>query len=483
MEHVPVQIGSEPPSKWDEIEARQANAGESANGWLRNQKRPAIADADLDWAGAGLNPHWVGTDSVECAAALEPSPFHTQGAEEFERFRGGAKARGETALVISPIGKPLIGTTQSFQSLLDGGDSVSLGQFHTYISGRILPSGGEIRAAAGLSEADKDLARRLRNSTPGLRWRHLSMVGPSEEGWQGRTEYAPEGTLVPILETALGEAVAAVWLSPDGVERRYIVPVETPWSLLLGWLMTQALPEYVPAAMRRARRNLSTDIDLMTRRERDARAALTALRSEYQIRERDLLNDLMSAESAANSTRDALLYGTGGRLVDAVRTVLESANLTVVDLDEDLGDTKNADLMVTHRGRSRLVEVKSASGSASERSYEDLMRHLREWPHLPGCGAVEGGALIFNHQYRHLPEDRSRQPFSRPEFLAAASEPIITTLSLLDAWREEDDVLIRSLLFGSDDARDGEPENPGTPPSDESAGTRRRRLDLWRRLT
>jgi hypothetical protein len=81
--------------------------------------------------------------------------------------------------------------------------------------------------------------------------------------------------------------------------------------------------------------------------------------------------------------------------VDAIRSVLESAGVAVVDLDEKLGDTKNADLR-TYDDRSRLVEVKSASGSAPERAYQDLVRHLREWPTLLGSVPVEGGALVLN---------------------------------------------------------------------------------------
>ncbi len=35
----------------------------------------------------------------------------------------------------------------------------------------------------------------------------------------------------------------------------------------------------------------------------------------------------------------------------------------------------------------------------------------------------------------------------RPEFLAAQTEPVITTLDLFDAWREEDANSVRRLLF------------------------------------
>jgi len=212
--------------------------------------------------------------------------------------------------------------------------------------------------------------------------------------------------------------------------------------------MEQALPEYVPGAMRRARRHLAMDANLMTRRERVARDALTGLEDEYAARRADLARELAEAEQEASGVREGLLYGTGAPLVDAVRSVLEWAGVTVVDLDDHLGGTTNADLLCRLDGRSRLVEVKSASGNAPERAYEDLIRHLREWPDLPGSTPVDGGVLVINHQLRSIPHQRSPRPYGRPEFLASQTEPVVTTLDLFAAWREEDGVAVRSLLFG-----------------------------------
>jgi hypothetical protein len=243
--------------------------------------------------------------------------------------------------------------------------------------------------------------------------------------------------------------VVAVWKSPDEVERRYVVPVETPWPLLLQWLLEQGLPELVPGAMRRARRPLATDEDLMTRRERDARSALTAFVAEYVARRSELEGELEEAQASASTIREGLLYGTGNQLVDAVQSVFESAGIAVVDLDQRLGDTKNADLLCTFGGQSRLVEVKSASGSAPERAYQDLVRHLREWPNLPGSTPIDGGALVMSHELRTTPLERSPRPYTRPEFLAAQTEPVIASLDLFAAWREEDADAIRRLLFGS----------------------------------
>ncbi|MFY1656162.1 hypothetical protein [Micromonospora sp. WMMD1274] len=441
---IPVHVGSEPPDHWDDIESRQRQFGEEAAPRLQEQRRPTIASATLDWAAHGFEPRWVGFDTADCAVALQPSVYSGQGAEEFNRFRQGAESRGETALVISPIGD-LEDKPRSALFQHDG--SVSIGQTYTSVSSRPIGKGARVRAAEDLGDADGQLALRMLNCNPALRWRSLSLSGATLESYNGRVQHPAEGSLVPILETELGEPVVAAWISPDGVERRYVVPVETPWPLLLEWLREQALPEFVPGAMRRARRQLATDQTFMTRRERDVRTALAELEADYVTRQRALKRDLEEAQAMASTVREGLLYGTGKQLVVAVRTVLESAGVDVFDLDEELGGTKNADLLCTYAGRTRLVEVKGVSGSAPERAYQDLVRHLREWEKLAGVTPVVGGALILGHQLRVAPQERSRQPYGRPEFLAAQAEPVITTLDLFDAWREEDAEEIRRLLF------------------------------------
>ncbi|MDY7090562.1 MAG: hypothetical protein SYR96_36410, partial [Actinomycetota bacterium] len=394
----------------------------------------------------------------------------------FDRFRQGAASRGEVALVISPIGD-LEGKPRGVLSQHDG--SVSIGHTYTYVSSRPIGRGARVRAAEDLGDADRQLALRMLNGSPPPQWRSLSLGGATLETYNGRVQHPAEGTLVPILETELGEPVIAAWISPDGVERRYVVPAETPWPLLLQWLLGQALPEFVPGAMRRARRQLATDQTLMTRRERDARTALTELEADYVTRRGELERQLEEAQTVASTVREGLLYGTGKQLVDAVRAVLESAGITVADLDAELGGTKNADLLCTYDSRSRLVEVKGVSGSAPERAYQDLIRHLREWPSLAGSAPVEGGALVLNHEHRSVPGERNRQPYSRPEFLAAQTEPVIASLDLFDAWREEDTVTIRRMLFGPAAEQVGQTPTGDTPPGSatvqNAAGAARRR--------
>ena len=475
---VPVHVGSEPPESWDDIEARQREFGKDASPWLQEKRRPAVARADLDWSALGFEPRWVGFDTADCAAALQPSTFAGHGADEFDRFRQGAESRGELALVISPIGdsNPDDQRRNVFEQ---HDDSVYLGRVESSISSRPLRKGARVRAVAGLNGTDSQLALRMLSCNPPPPWRSLSLHGVTMyEASSGRQiQHPAQGTLASIVETDLGEPVVAAWVSPDSAERRYVVPAETPWPLLLQWLLEQALPELVPGAMRRARRQLATDQALMTRRERSARTALTELETDYAAHRRELERELEEAETAASAIRNGLLFGSGKQLADTVRSVLESAGVDVADLDDQLGGTKNADLLCSYSGHSRLVEVKSASGNAPERAYDDLVRHLREWEKLPGSTPVDGGALVLNHQIRVAPHARSAKPYSRPEFLAAQTEPVVTTLDLFQAWREEDADAIRQLLFGTLNPPAPGPEPPaqGIETADPKRGWFRRR--------
>ena len=426
---IPVHVGSEPPASWDDIEARQKEFGEDAAPSLQKARRPAAADPALDWGGLGFEPRWVGFDTADCVAALQPSIYSGHGADEFDRFRQGAESRGETALAISQIGQLEDTTTRN---IFGPSDSIYLGRFDTSIAGKPLGKGATVRIADGVTDADGQLARRLLSCEPALPWWALSLHGVTLETHNGREHHTAQGSLEPIIVTQLGEPVVAAWVSPEGVERRYVVPIQTPWPVLLKWLLEQGLPEMVPGAMRRARRQLASDTSKMTRREQEAHAALADLEADYALRRADLERELTDSRAAASAVREGLLYGTGGTLVDAVRAVLEAADVKVVDLDVELGNTKNADLLCSYGGRSRLVEVKSASGPAPERAYHDLVRHLREWERLPVSTPVEGGALVMNLQHRLVPDERRQKPYDRPEFLAAQTEPVVTTLALLE---------------------------------------------------
>ena len=78
-----------------------------------------------------------------------------------------------------------------------------------------------------------------------------------------------------------------------------------------------------------------------------ARQALTDLETQYAEQKLRLEADLPQIVEAAEPIRYGLLYGTCDELVAAVAKVLTAAGLTTVDLDEALGDTKSADLLVS----------------------------------------------------------------------------------------------------------------------------------------
>ncbi len=88
--------------------------------WVRRWRSSLILRRRI-----GFEPRWVGFDTADCAAALHSSGYSGQGADDDDRFRHGAERRGETALVISPVGDP---EAEPPSVLFQDDDSVSLGQ-------------------------------------------------------------------------------------------------------------------------------------------------------------------------------------------------------------------------------------------------------------------------------------------------------------------------------------------------------------------
>ncbi|MFD7551474.1 hypothetical protein [Streptomyces sp. NPDC059816] len=133
-----------------------------------------------------------------------------------------------------------------------------------------------------------------------------------------------------------------------------------------------------------------------------------------------LEDELRQAKELAETVRYGLLYGSGTDLVDAVARALTAAGMHIVDLDEEFGGTKLADLLVSAFGvASRLVEVKGASGPVQEHLVGHLQRHLETWPQLRPDEPVSDGVLIVNHQHKLHPSERSATVSARPEFVAS----------------------------------------------------------------
>lgn len=129
-----------------------------------------------------------------------------------------------------------------------------------------------------------------------------------------------------------------------------------------------------------------------------------------------------------------------------MRTVLAAAGLHVLDLDQELGATKSADLLVSLTAEDtprHLVEIKGVGGTAPENLVRDLQRHLDTWPQLRPQQPVAGGVLIVNHQHKLGPSERSREVYTRRGFVDALQVTVLSARQLFDWWREEDWAAIR----------------------------------------
>jgi hypothetical protein len=339
---VPVHIGHPAPSPELNTQAKLPKLGQ----WKR-VRQSSLTDVDVDWQRHGVEPRWLGMESVDCVAALQPSIFHSSGADELERFLAGSADRAETALVVTMIGYAYDDTPRSVLHPAD--DSVSLPEFRNTISGTRLPVGTRPKVAPSANAADRDLGLRLLNRASDAPWWALKLSGttwcPGDGG--SATAHAPDGELHPILVDPLGVPVVAVWVPSDGQQRWYVIPDVVDWNVVVDWLVHQALPAYVPDALRRFRAPSFVDLDLQTPAESTARQALADMEIRHAEERTRLEAELARAAEEAEKIRYGLLYGTGSELVEAIATVLTTAGFTTVNLDDDLGGTRSADLLVT----------------------------------------------------------------------------------------------------------------------------------------
>ncbi|MFE5964187.1 hypothetical protein [Streptomyces sp. NPDC056463] len=393
-----------------------------------------------------------------------------------KRLLAGARQRGEIALVLAVIGQ--VNEDRTHNSLWSGDASVNVGDLFTSVGGQRLPAGTRPQIAPDLSGADRDLAIRLLTRPEGSPWWSLHLRGVHLErgDGSGSEDHPAEGALDPILVDALGDPVVAAWTSPAGSQRWYVIPDGTSWDNVLGWLVHRALPEYVPGALRRARSPYFVDPDLQSVGEQTARQTLDNLEAQYADEKRQLERTLREAKEKAEPVRYGLLYGSGSELVNAVAQVLADAGMHTVDLDEQLGGTKSADLLVSAEGMSaRLVEVKGVSGPAQEHLVGHLQRHLETWPQLQPDEPVSDGVLIVNHQHKLHPSERTAEVYSRPEFVASLESlpvKVISTVELFNWWRAEDWTAIRTAVLG-DAATSWRPAAPTSPEQSPSAPRRR----------
>jgi hypothetical protein len=405
-----------------------------------------LTDLDFDWNSHGLTPRWLEMESTDCAAALQPNTF--EGGAELARFLTGAGDRDETAVLIATMGDFTDGQRRR---LAARGDSavVHLPGANQGILGTRAPQGSELSLSSELAAADRDLGLRMLNRSRDAPWWSLSLEGyylPATLLVGEPAGAQATGTLIPILTDAAGDPVVGVWVSEARDQRWYVVPDQSDWAPILEWLVSRALPEFAPGALRRARSSLLRDPLLYTNAETAAEAELAHLAEEYEERRAAITERLDQARRQADPIRNGLLYGTGDELERVIGIVLTEAGLSVVALDDALGATSSADLLVSLGSRRRLVEIKSARGDASEAFMDRLQSHVRNWPERDR-DPVEGGVLVVNHQHRLPPADRREAVYQRPEFTDHLPAPVISTLQLFEWWRTQDWTSVREAVF------------------------------------
>ncbi|MFD6517109.1 hypothetical protein [Rhodococcus sp. NPDC060176] len=440
---LPVHIGRAAPSEQPDTPAwKHSTPGDDTD-----QQTP-ISAAALDWEQLNVQPRWLGQESADCVAAIEPSIFTGSGADELRRFSAGARERDETALVIR-----MLGDADHFgplPSLLHGADVVLiLPDAQGSIGGRRLPTGARPVLAPGLNVADKDLGLRLLNRPDSAPWWSLKLRDTAFESPTGaQTPSPPRGSFEPILIDVLGNPVVAAWAPADGSMRWYVIPDAVDWNQIIDWLVQQAIPHFAPMAARRYRIAGSVAPEWQTPREIAAQDALTDMEKRHEEECARLLAELEEARETATSMRDGLLYGSGPELEEAVARVFEDAHLEILNLDKTGKGTWSADLLVHDQGRRYLVEVKSEGGRAKEALVGDLKKHLATWAGEHPSESVIGGTLIVNHERKTDPSERSRQVYARPEFVSSLDVRVVSTLDLFDLWKLSDWAAIRAAVLG-----------------------------------
>jgi hypothetical protein len=445
-----IHVGTTPPDQWDDLEARIAAMAPDErldrSGNYRFQTRPPLAAGDFPWEQLGVEPRFVGDETAECVAALNPSVFWNDGVDELERYLAGIERRGETALIVSTIGSSDPPSPRRVGQTHD--DGIGLYQEDDRISGRRMPESVVPQVAPGATGADKDLALRLRDRSDGGPWWAIGLSPVISYRTREGEVVHPRGTIHPILVNDLGETLVGYWTAEGRPWRWYVVPVGSDWKQIIRWLTDRAIPELVPAALRRVRAPELVDDELLTPEELQARDELRSFEETTARQHAQLERDLDSARTNADAVRFDLLYGTGAPLVHAVSTVLRGAGFDVEDLDQTMGVGASGDLLAQYGGDRWLIEVKSATGRASEDLLEDLRRHIGTWPEQRPAESLTGGALIVNHQINLPPLERDRSVYTRSDFVGSLAHPVVPTVALFVWWRDHDRPAVVDAVTG-----------------------------------
>jgi hypothetical protein len=213
-----VSIGYRSPSWWTENDGRGERYLQVTSG---DKKRPPLTSESINWDELGMAPRWVGDDTSECVAAIQPKNTLNRGSAEWARFLNGVQQRSEIALVISMVG----GSEERSGSF--GGPTAHVdlpAAVFSSVGGPRIALASPPKAPDGLGQADRDLALRvanIRQRDSSSHWWSLHLSGAYIEpggGGPGQN-MGPTGTFTPLLTSAAGEDVAGVWVSADGAVR------------------------------------------------------------------------------------------------------------------------------------------------------------------------------------------------------------------------------------------------------------------------
>jgi hypothetical protein len=153
---IPVHVGLRQPSWAPPV---LGSGGGNRARFVEPPRNIPLLEQDFDWAAHDVTPRWIGMESSDCPAALEPSIFHQRGGEELKRFLAGAASRGETAVLIATVGNA--NDDQPRGVLGQRSATILLPGSNEAISGVRTPDRSAISLAAGVEGPDHDLGLRL----------------------------------------------------------------------------------------------------------------------------------------------------------------------------------------------------------------------------------------------------------------------------------------------------------------------------------
>ncbi|MFF9705406.1 hypothetical protein ACF1FE_30190 [Streptomyces griseofuscus] len=157
---VPVHIAVHDAAQMEEPDPQAAD-------YVRKLLAASAKYAGISWTEHGAEPRWLDMDTSTCAAAINPSHFSGDGAEEFDRFLSGAASRGEPALIVATMGTADDDDDRMRSVFGRPGSGVDFRHYNGALIGKRLLAGAEVCLAPDLDAADRDLGLRLVNRPAG----------------------------------------------------------------------------------------------------------------------------------------------------------------------------------------------------------------------------------------------------------------------------------------------------------------------------